>query len=88
MLVIYPLDFSPVCSDQLSIYQEVLAEIDAQGAELVGISGGLVLGPQGVPGEARDQRSRCSPTSPEGRGVAAPTARTSRSGAIPTAHWC
>ena len=38
VLVFYPLDFSPVCSDQLSLYQEVLGEIEAQGASLVGIS--------------------------------------------------
>jgi peroxiredoxin len=38
MLVFYPGDFSPVCSDQLSIYQEVKPEIAAQGVELVGIS--------------------------------------------------
>jgi peroxiredoxin len=38
MLCFYPLDFSPVCSDQLSIYQEVLPEIQAKGAELVGVS--------------------------------------------------
>ena len=38
VLVFYPLDFSPVCTDQLSLYQEVLGEIEAQGASLVGIS--------------------------------------------------
>jgi peroxiredoxin len=38
MLCFYPLDFSPVCSDQLSIYQEVLPEIEEKGAELVGVS--------------------------------------------------
>ncbi len=38
LLVFYPLDFSPVCTDQLSLYQEVLGEIEAQGAKLVGIS--------------------------------------------------
>jgi peroxiredoxin len=38
MLVIYPLDFSPVCTDQLSIYQEVLPQIGERGATLVGIS--------------------------------------------------
>jgi peroxiredoxin len=38
ILCFYPGDFSPVCSDQLSLYQEVLGEIRAQGAELVGIS--------------------------------------------------
>jgi len=38
VLAFYPNDFSPVCSDQFSIYQEVLGEITAAGAELVGIS--------------------------------------------------
>jgi len=38
LLVFYPLDFSPVCTDQLSLYQEVLGEIEAQGAKVVGIS--------------------------------------------------
>jgi len=38
VLCFYPLDFSPVCSDQLSIYQEVLGDIEAKGASLVGIS--------------------------------------------------
>ena len=38
MLVFYPGDFSPVCGDQLSIYQEVKPEIGEKGVELVGIS--------------------------------------------------
>jgi peroxiredoxin len=38
MLAFYPNDFSPVCSDQLSIYQEVKPEIEEKGVELVGIS--------------------------------------------------
>ncbi|HEV7481990.1 MAG TPA: redoxin domain-containing protein [Solirubrobacterales bacterium] len=38
MLVFYPGDFSPVCGDQFSIYQEVKPEIAAKGVELVGIS--------------------------------------------------
>jgi peroxiredoxin len=38
VLVFYPSDFSPVCTDQLSVYQEVLAELDARGAKLLGIS--------------------------------------------------
>lgn len=38
VLVFYPLDFSPVCTDQLSIYQEVLSELAAQDAQLLGIS--------------------------------------------------
>ena len=38
MLVFYPLDFSPVCTDQLSLYQEVLEQIEERGTSLVGIS--------------------------------------------------
>jgi peroxiredoxin len=38
VLCFYPGDFSPVCSEQLSVYQEVLGEIRDRGAELVGIS--------------------------------------------------
>ena len=38
LLVFYPLDFSPVCSDQLSIYQEVKPELADRGVEMVGIS--------------------------------------------------
>jgi peroxiredoxin len=38
VLAFYPGDFSPVCSDQLSIYQEVLPEIESRNAALVGIS--------------------------------------------------
>ncbi|HEV2724391.1 MAG TPA: redoxin domain-containing protein [Thermoleophilaceae bacterium] len=38
VLVFYPLDFSPTCTDQLNVYQEVLPELEAQGASLYGIS--------------------------------------------------
>jgi peroxiredoxin len=38
MLVFYPADFSPVCSDQLSVYQEVLGQIEEAGVKLYGIS--------------------------------------------------
>lgn len=38
LLVFYPLDFSPVCSDQLSVYHEVKPEIEAKGVTMVGIS--------------------------------------------------
>jgi peroxiredoxin len=38
VLAFYPGDFSPVCTDQLSLYQEVLGEIEEKGAALVGIS--------------------------------------------------
>jgi peroxiredoxin len=38
VIAFYPLDFSPVCTDQLSLYQEVIGEIEGRGASLVGIS--------------------------------------------------
>ncbi len=38
VLVFYPLDFSPVCTDQLNVYQEVLPDLEAQGVTLLGIS--------------------------------------------------
>jgi peroxiredoxin len=38
VLVFYPSDFSPVCTDQLSVYQEVLPQLEQRGATLIGIS--------------------------------------------------
>ncbi len=38
VLVFYPADFSPVCTNQLSVYQEVLGELEDRGARLLGIS--------------------------------------------------
>ena len=38
VIAFYPQDFSSVCSDQMSIYQEVLGEIRGCGADLIGIS--------------------------------------------------
>ena len=38
VLVFYPADFSRVCTDQLGVYQEVLPQLEEQGAALVGIS--------------------------------------------------
>ncbi len=38
MLVFYPGDFSPVCGDQLEVYQGVKPQLAERGVELVGIS--------------------------------------------------
>ena len=38
VLVFYPMDWSPVCTDQLNVYQEVLAELERAGARLYGVS--------------------------------------------------
>jgi peroxiredoxin len=38
ILAFYPEDWSPVCSDQMALYQELLPEFQRFGAELIGIS--------------------------------------------------
>jgi peroxiredoxin len=38
VFVFYPFAFSPVCTDQLSLYQEVLDQFAEQGATLYGVS--------------------------------------------------
>ena len=38
ILVFYPADWSPVCTDQLALYQEILPEFEGLGADLLGIS--------------------------------------------------
>ncbi|HEY5192595.1 MAG TPA: redoxin domain-containing protein [Solirubrobacteraceae bacterium] len=38
VFVFYPFAFSPVCTDQLQIYEKSLAEVAAQGAEIYGVS--------------------------------------------------
>jgi peroxiredoxin len=38
ILVFYPADFSPVCGDQVALYNEILPEFREYGAEVVGIS--------------------------------------------------
>ena len=38
ILTFYPADWSPVCGDQLALYNEVLPDFQSFGAELVGIS--------------------------------------------------
>ena len=38
VLAFYPADWSPVCGDQMTLYNEVLPEFQKYGAEVVGIS--------------------------------------------------
>jgi peroxiredoxin len=38
VLAFYPADFSPLCTDQLSLYQDVLGELECRGVRLVAIS--------------------------------------------------
>ena len=38
LLAFYPADFSPTCTDQLTVYQQRLAEFEERGVQLLGIS--------------------------------------------------
>src|SRR5438477_319766 len=38
ILAFYPADWSPVCGDQMALYQEILPEFHRLGADLIGIS--------------------------------------------------
>ena len=38
VLVFFPMAFSPVCTDQLNVYEEVLPELEERGVKLLGIS--------------------------------------------------
>ena len=38
ILVFYPADFSPVCGDQIALYNEILPEFRKYGAEMIGVS--------------------------------------------------
>ena len=38
VLVFYPFAFSPVCSDQLNLYDEVLSDLHEKGATMYGVS--------------------------------------------------
>ena len=38
VLAFYPADWSPVCSDQMALYNEILPDFQEQGAEIFGIS--------------------------------------------------
>jgi peroxiredoxin len=38
VLVFYPLDFSPVCTDQLNVYNEVLPDLEGEGVHMYGVS--------------------------------------------------
>ena len=79
ILAFYPADWSPVCGDQMTLYNHVLSEFRKKGAELVGIS---VDGPWCHQAFARSGTcispcSRISIPRPRFRGPMAPIATTS-----------
>ena len=48
VLAFYPADFSPVCGDQMALYNEMLNEFQELEAELVGLSGRWRVVPRGL----------------------------------------
>ena len=55
VLVFYPADWSPVCGDQVALYNEILPEFESLGAQLLGVS---VDGPWCHAAFARDRKLR------------------------------
>ena len=87
LLVFYPQDFSPVCSDQLSIYQEVKPQIAEKGVELVGISIDHGLAHKAFQEKLGIDTHAARRLRAEGRGSAC-LRRLYRDGsATPTARW-
>ena len=81
ILAFYPADWSPVCGDQMALYNEVLPEFERYNAQLLGIS---VDGTWCHAAFARDRRLRfpCLRTSSpreRSRAAMAPTARPTAS---------
>ena len=76
VLVFYPVDFSPVCTDQLSIYQEVARDRGA-GATLLGISVDQPWAHRAFQEKLGIEIPLLADFEPKGE-VAAPTAPTSR----------
>ena len=55
ILAFYPADWSPVCGDQMSLYNEIREEFARFGAQLLGVSVGGA-GERAVPPASRDRR--------------------------------
>jgi peroxiredoxin len=62
VLVFYPEDWSPVCSDQLALYQELLPEFERFEAQLVGISVDGIWSPPPRSRMTATSAFRCLPT--------------------------
>jgi hypothetical protein len=78
ILAFYPADFSPVCGDQMALYNEALPVFQEHGAELLGISvDGVWLHNPAI------STFRCSPTSSPKAPSPGPMEPTARRTALP-----
>jgi peroxiredoxin (alkyl hydroperoxide reductase subunit C) len=71
VLVFYPFAFSPVCTDQLSIYNEVLDVFRARGATLYGVSCDATYSQEAFRRELGIDIAQLSDFEPKGRTCAA-----------------
>jgi peroxiredoxin (alkyl hydroperoxide reductase subunit C) len=66
VLVFYPFAFSPVCTDQLSLYNEVLDELHERGATLYGVSCDAVWSQQAFQAQLGVEIEQLSDFEPKG----------------------
>jgi peroxiredoxin (alkyl hydroperoxide reductase subunit C) len=71
LLVFYPFAFSPICTEQLSLYQEVLADFAARGLTLYGVSCDATYSQEAFRRELRIEIEQLSDFEPKGAASAA-----------------
>ena len=71
MLVFYPFAFSPVCTEQLQLYEGVLGELEEQGATLYGVSCDSVWSQKAFKEKLEVSSPQLSDFEPKGAGCAA-----------------
>ena len=69
VLVFYPFAFSPVCTDQLSIYNDLLEDFAERGATLYGVSCDATYSQTAFKDAARDRDRAALGLRAQGRGV-------------------
>ena len=68
ILVFYPFAFSPVCTDQLQLYDPLLEELSGRGVYLYGVSCDATWSQSGLQGEARRLQRAALGLRAQGRG--------------------
>jgi peroxiredoxin len=71
ILVFYPFAFSPVCTDQLQIYERALPELTANGERIYGVSCDSTWAQQAFKGKLGVSIPQLSDFEPKGAGCAA-----------------
>lgn len=71
VLVFYPFAFSPVCTDQLAVYNEVVEDFATEGATLYGVSCDATWSQQAFKAQLNIDIEQLSDFEPKGRASAA-----------------